>query len=665
MNILFYIWQWLLFIFFVFWLVLLPGYFVLELLKVSLTRIEKFTVSLAFGVSGFTLLLYIFGSLNLRFLAYAILSGISIYTLLTKINFTQLSVMPNLFRHPFKILKQVQDDKISSNLLSSVFIAVGTGTVILGSLLFRSGWSQNGGLSFTEYRDSFWHLGLMEELLRQIPPLHPGFAPLPLTNYHYFTHLFGAGFLGLNVFNSLDFYFRLFPFLLTFLYGLSLHIVGRALTKNTFGANLSVIFGYFTGSFAYVLPFFIKYPGFDWHESSFWLSQPFSMVINPSFALSAGLFLIVAFLLTKIIQEPKWQWGIPLIIISGTLISFKVYAGILVLVGLLVCGIWYFFKARNPLLIISAVLAAILSLLLFIPVNGKDAGNFLVFSPGWFLRSLVESPDRVQIVDWILRENTYAEAGNMLAILRYRLVELLIYLMGNLGVRVFGFITVIKIIISIKREAVVNIFLLAVAFAGIIIPLLFVQDGSIANTVQFSYYSLIIFSLWLAVFLTQLLLKRKTIFQIIILVIFLILAIPTSVKTWNGYVTKPSSMTIRQDEMQAMAFLANQTKINEIILVPATYRYTESLFVGTLSNRRLYYSDRLMAENTHKDFKEREANLEKFYQSKDTGWNTALLKNNSVSYVYVDKAVISNFNPQYYPLKKVFTNDIIDIYKVI
>ena len=94
----------------------------------------------------------------------------------------------------------------------------------------------------------------------------------------------------------------------------------------------------------------------------------------------------------------------------------------------------------------------LLSLFLFLPTSGEEAGKFLVFMPGWFLRSMIESPDRVQIIDWVLRENTYSEAGNMLAILRYRLVELVIYLVGNLGVRVLGCITVITIIKDIKKN---------------------------------------------------------------------------------------------------------------------------------------------------------------------------------------------------------------------
>ncbi len=653
MDILFYLRESFVFILLTTWLVLIPGYFLLNLLRVSLSKIEKFTVALASGISGFTLLLYIFGSLGLHPLVFILLSIISSFWLVHN-RFHWQSGCSMFTRMVVK----------KSNLWSLFLITFGT--FVLGGLIFRSGWkNSSGSLSFTEYRDAFWHLGLMEELVRRIPPLHPGFAPLPLTNYHYFAHLFGSGYLLTGLFNNLDFYFRLFPFLLVFLFGLSLYIAGRALTKSVLGANLSVLFGYFTGSFAYFLPWFVKYPGFDWHESSFWLSQPFSMVINPAFALSAALFVVTIFLLTKITTFSKKAAVVLLVLTGGTLIAFKVYAGLLFLGGMGVVSVWNFWQKREITLAAVFFPALLLSLVLFIPINGQDAGSFLVFLPGWFLRSMVESPDRVQIIDWILRENTYAAAGNTLAIIRYRLVELVIYLVGNLGIRVFGLAVVISLLKKIKNLVSADVYLLSAAAAGLIIPLLFVQNGSIANTVQFSYYSLIIFGLWTALFLNNLVRKYPFWIKTVLVAVFFVLAIPTSVKLWYGAVFPAQTMGVGVDFLQAFSYLQTATAKDTVVLVPASPANIASLEVGTLSQRRVYYSDRLMAENTQKNFQLREKNLQKFYHSQDTGWNTSLLKDNNISYVYVDKSTNPDFNPRYYPLTRVFSNKTVDIYQVL
>ena len=634
MNILFYIGELISFILLVFWFVFMPGRLVLLNLKSKLSSFESFTISLGLGVAMFTLLLFILGSLKIVYATYILLSLFNLYSLCH----CEARQIGGLWQSNWGLLR-LRLRRIPRNDIVT-FLIIFICTLFAGSILFRSGMPDGrGGLSFTEYRDSFWHLGLMEELTRSIPPLHPGFSPLPLTNYHYFLHLFGAGFLKTSFFNPLDFYFRILPFFLVLLYCLSLYILGKKLAKSERGGNLSVLFGVLTGSFAYVLPLFINYPGFSWHESSFWLSQPFYMVINPSFALSSSILLMVCFLYFKIAEEKENSLLPVAVILAGILIVIKVYAGLLVLGGLLVAGLW----KRNMTIIKWFISSLILSLLLFIPTSGKEAGSFLVFMPGWFLRSMAESPDRVQIIDWVLRENTYAASGNMLGVLRYRFYELLVYLAGNLGTRIFMFFGLLG----------APVFLLIIAFTGMVLPLIFVQNGSIANTLQFSYYSLEIFSVLLAVWLV-----RK---NIVIIVILLLLSIPTSLQLWYTSVVSYSPAVIDRDQVESFSFLRKNTKREEIIIVPYSYQYTESLVAGTLSDRRLFYSDRLMAENTHKNFKEREDEVNKFFN----GVNISLLKNNSISYVYVDKRVVNNFQLKYYPLQKVFGNEKIDIYKVL
>lgn len=652
MNILLFVGEILAFIFFLFWLVFLPGFFILGKKANVLSKIETLVIAISFGIVIFTLTLYLFGLFKMVYVSYILISFVNLYNLR---GVKPIFEKKHLYDFVFTL----------KNNISTILILIATG-IFSGSLLFLSGWEKAGEILFTEYRDSFWHLGLMKELVRSIPPLHPGFAPEPLTNYHFFTHLFGAGFLLLSIFNSLDFYFRIFPYFLVFLYVFNLYILGRALTKSRLGGNLAIIFGLLTGSFAYVLPLFLKYPGFNWHESSFWLSQPFSMVINPSFALSSGLFLSSIFLVVKIISSKNSNLVFLLIIISGSLISFKVYAGLLILGGLLIMGLYSLWKSRSLLWLKIFSGSIVISLMLFFPISGKEADKFLVFLPGWYLRSMVESPDRARIIDWVLRENTYLAAGNTFGVIRLRLYEFLIYIVGNLGVRILGLVIAFKELKKLVDLKPINVFLLTILFAGFLIPMFFVQDGSIANALQFSYYGLEIISLYFVLWLTNFLLKKSVRQNIIIIILFLILAIPTSIKTGSEYLFTKQFMIVDKSQIASFKhFLEKETKPDDIILVPATSYYTNSLIVGTLGNRRLYYSDRLMVENTHKNFKERERNINRFFTSRDIGWNTSFLKNNHISYVYLDRNSIPNFNLNFYHLLKVYDYQKIEIYKVI
>ncbi len=650
MNILNFVFETVIFALFILWFNFLPGLIFVKIFKGKLPTAEIMAVSLVTGVTIFTLFLYIFGCLKLGFLAYILISIINVYFLV------KLKQKKNMWFGNFLLICR-------KSWITVVIIALLT--LFAGSLLFRSGLLTDGQLSFTESRDSFWHLGLMQELVRSVPPIHPGFAGLPLTNYHIFTHLFGSGFLHLGIFNNLDFYYRLFPFFIVFLYVITLFVLGRLLTGRKLGGILSSVFGVMTGSFAYLLPLFIKYPGFVWQESSFWLSQPFSMIINPSFALSSSWVLVSLYLIHKIETGNKNLWPI-LSLIAGVTIVFKVYAGILILMALFGASLWQLITRKESSLFKSFCVALVISLVLFLPQNGSDAGKFLVFMPGWFLRSMVESPDRVQIVDWILRENTYAEHGNTFAIFRYRFVELLMYLAGNLGVRVLGFITVFSLVKNFRKLSGVSVAMLIVFFAGMTVPLLFVQDGSIANTLQFSYYALEIMSVFTAMWILKIFNKYGKRAGILTVIILLVLAVPTSLNTWYHYLIKNTPQIIPAGRLQSYEFLKKNTDEKSVIMVPGTPTFLISLEAGTLSNRRLYYGDRLMAENTHKNFKEREAVLQKFYKStNDTGWNNAVLHDNQIDYVYVDKNETKEFLPEFYSLTQVFENNSALIYQVI
>ena len=223
MNILFFIFEIIIFVLFILWFNYLPGLFFVKLFNNKMSHAETITLSLIAGVIIFTLFLFVFGWLKIGFLVYVLFSILNIFLL---------------------IYINQKDNKWFWNFVSlcgksriTVFV-IAILTLISGSLLFKSGLLIGGQLSFTESRDSFWHLGLMQELVRSVPPIHPGFAGLPLTNYHIFTHLFGSGFLNPGIFNNLDFYYRLFPFYIVFLYAVSLYALGRILTNRKLGGIL-------------------------------------------------------------------------------------------------------------------------------------------------------------------------------------------------------------------------------------------------------------------------------------------------------------------------------------------------------------------------------------------------------------------------------------------
>lgn len=619
----------------------LPGRAYLYFRKIDLSILETFTLSISLGLTAFTLANFIFGVLGVRWIALLIILLIDV-----------------LF-----ILKRSKDRKGMTSFLTPkwtrqnrLFLLI----LILGifgqvSLVAAGGMpTGDGGLTLVD-RDGFWHIGLIEELTKKIPPLHPGFAPIALTNYHYFYDLFVSSFKVIYPFSALDLYCRFVPILLSALLGLSVFILARRLFQSEKIATLATFLTYFTGSLAFLIPLFL--PKQPWGESSFWVAQTFSMLTNQPFSLSISLFLMGIFALRQNLH-------LPMVLLLGTQLAFKVYGGIIALGALGAVSVWQILREKKINLLLGFFAAAIISFLLFYSNNTiGGAEGFLIFAPGWYLRAMVENPDRLNIIDWVLREETLLYYGSFLGILRLRLQEFVIFLVGNLGIRLIGLIGLIAFLKNLKKLTDTEVFLWVAAAIAFIMPMLFIQKGSVANTIQFFYYLLIILDLYTAKIIANTLKNRKLLVRGLVFTILLFFLLPTTFQTWQIH-SNLARAAIGKEEMAAIEFLKEKTDKEAIILLFPSQGNTYSLYISALSGRRTYYSDRLMSENTLKDYKSREKNSLKFFTTQDMPWAKNFLKENDIAYVYLNKGDEPKFNGLDRYLPVVFENKIISIYRV-
>lgn len=629
----------------IFFTCFVPGDLLVKFLKLKFSPLEKLVVSLVSGIVLFTVANFFLGILGVRFLARFFLVFLGIVWLL-------------LFS---KNLKPFSRFGFKKNYFFLIFVLL-LGTFAQTSLLFESGRFIPGkGMFFKEARDSMWHLGLTAELVRKVPPIHPGHAPLPLTNYHYFYNLFTASIRLISGLSLLDLSYRFVPFLLSFLFGLSTFVLVRAWSKKFTAAVLAVFFAYFCGSFAFFIP--ILRPGSFWQESSFWVSQPFTMFINLPFASSLVIFTVAFFCLLRFLEKRTTNYFPILALLFGSLIGFKVYAGIVALGALFCLAIIEVFRKRDFLLLKLSLFSFLFSLALFLPSNaGSAASGFLVFSPGWYLRAMVESPDRVHIPDWILREQTFAHYGNWFGVLRLRIMEFFLFVIGNLGVRVLGLLGVLRILLKIKKISRINLFFIFSLLLAFLPPMFFIQKGSIANTIQFLYYFLAILNFYAALFVFDFLSKKSKPAKIFFLALIVALAIPTSLKHfWENL--KFSGDFVSPVEMEAINALKTIPQ-DSIILLSISPRNTTAMHVCALSERRTYYSDRLMSENTLKDFKKREDLINKFFTTFDQNWAKSFLFENGIDYVYLYSGEKPSIKPEDLDLREFFRNEQVAIYKL-
>lgn len=626
----------------VFFTCFVPGELLVRVLKLKFSPLERLVVSTVSGIVLFTIANFFLGILGIRFLAEVFLYFLGLLWLF-------------LFFKNFKLFPRIA---LKKEYFFLIFVLL-LGSLTQTSLLFASGkFVPAKGLLLKEGRDSMWHLGLTAELVRKVPPIHPGHAPELLTNYHYLYNLFVASIHLNSGLSLLELYFKFVPFLTSLLYGLATLVLVRAWSKNFWVAVLAVFFAYFCGSLAFFIP--ILRPGSFWQESSFWVSQPFTMLTNPPFASSLVIFTTACFCLLKFLEKRTLNFLSILTLLFGSLISFKVYAGVVALGALFFLAIVEAFRNKNFSLFKLSLFSLLVSLFLFLPSNaGSVSSGFLVFLPGWYLRAMVESPDRIPISDWVLKEEALSYYGDWLGVLRLRILEFFLFVVGNLGVRILGLLAVFKICLGKRKIEEMNLFFFSALLIAFLPPMLFVQKGSIANTIQFLYYFLAILNFYTAFFVFDFLSKKPRVLRIFFLVLIILLAIPTSFKHFWESLKSPGSF-ISPKEMEAIETLKT-TPQDSVILLSATPRNTNAMYVCALSERRTYYSDRLMSENTLKDFKKREELINKFFTTTDKNWAKSFLLENGIGYIYLYGGEELTLSPEELGLKGFFKNEEVEI----
>jgi hypothetical protein len=208
-------------------------------------------------------------------------------------------------------------------------------------------------------------------------------------------------------------------------------------------------------------------------------------------------------------------------------------------------------------------------------------------------------------------------------------------------------------------------FLLLIAFSiGIIIPLFFIQKGSVGNTIQFFYYSLVIGNIFLIIFLDYL---NKTFPRILfpLTLIIIILGLPTSLQFLKGTFIR-DYIIIPKEEVEALSFVKGNTPDQSIILLPITSENNFSMYVSAFSYRNTYLSHKLMVENTLKDYQGRENNINKFFLESSKEARQKFQKNfisqNKTNLLYLKRNQWPLATNILIPIKLIFANSQVRIF---
>jgi hypothetical protein len=619
-------------------------------------------LSIPVGWVIFTLLGFVLGYANLEFLIWLLPIACVIFLQRYK------KLYPSVFRKAFleEKLKALKNPRM---FLLILLIVLGSITWLLtqvkNGLLYNFGygyWGPSG-------HDAIWHLSLISELQRSIPPQNPIFAGEALNNYHYFFDLLLALSGKLFSIDNQELLFRHFPLLISVFSGILIYKVVKSiayfLKKDDnfafYSGLFSVFFLYFGGSFGWVVSLF-REKNFG-GETMFWAQQSISTLINPPFALSVVIFLSGLYLFYEFLNNKGKNWlNISLIsLLWGSLIEFKAYAGVLVLASLFLVTLERVILKRDFRLLPIFIGSLLISLLVFFP-NNLGSTSLFVFSPLWIVYSMILFPDRL---GWY-RLNLAAESGVGYKVFLASAIGVGIYLLGNLGTRVLS-IFAFKEIFSLRL-------LLYIALFGTLIPLLFIQKGTNWNSIQFFYYSLLIFDIFASFTLAKIFTRSKRLLGAVIVAVTILLTIPTSLDTLKHYLPPRPPSRLSRAEIEGLKFLNKEPNGTVLTLafdpkakdkygapVPL-YAYTSTAYVSAFANKPVFLEDMINLEILGIDYKGRVNLLRDFAKIPDQ--SKRILKENNISYVYIVKA--SNFqeDESKMGILKIFENAEVSIYKV-
>ncbi len=623
----------------------------------GLDDLEKITISATLGIVLFTLFAYISAWLHVRFLMYS-LPLLGIWNIYKSKSFF-LNFKLGIIAKKFFLLV------IIVGIIGQVAVNAPSGLPYKDGIDF---WSSHG-------HDGIWHLALMSEMHKNIFPFqNPELAGNRLQNYHFFVDLLMSEFSRLFMFSNLDIYFRFMPIVFSLLLGLSSFILVRGWSKKEIAGIWAMIFTYFAGSFGWIVyvPTHRSLGG----ESIFWVSQTQSVLGNPPHAAAFIIVSVFLFSLFKYLNLRKPFYFFLCVILGGSVIEFKVYAGVLILGGLLVIGIseLIFKKLFQALFLFFATL--LLSLIIYLP-NSANSQDFLMWQPWWFIRTTVVATDRLNWLDLELRRQTYIAEHNYKRVIQLEATAFLIFLFGNLGMRFIGFWTIFKQLkMNIFKDSF-NLFFLSITTASFLIPVFFLQRGVAWNAIQFNQYFLLLFGFIAGITMAEALSNLRSInLKVIIGLLVFLLMIPTQLGLLWQFYSNHSLSKVSYQELQALSFLKSQPE-GVVLTMPFNryerdiykdppvpiYSWSDTGYIPAFSSQRTLISDEeqvnIMGYKVDRLLQERK----EAFESKDYQKINDFIKKYNVGYIYLSWNQKIATDSSLINADLVFKNDNAKVYK--
>lgn len=581
------------------------GNIFLSLLNIHLSPWGGIIVGVNLGIVFLTIIAFFLGILNLSILLFPMISVSLGYQLWKVFKGSHLTYF-----------------RIDFLLVLVIFLAVLIQSIVnITSFISNDQYRLLGAHS----RDSLWHISIINNVIKNIPPENPLFAGVEFTNYHYFIHLFIAGASKITTINVFNLYFQYIPvFLLTQL-ALTLFILVKEITNRWVG-YFAVIFFSLSSSLYFLVP--LIYPQAYLHPGNLWIDEYSTRMVNLQLLSS---YLIILTLLVILLKKESFNI-LQIIIfsfISGALFGFKSQGAIIWLSALSFLGLINIFRQNLKYLFLST--GTIIVTFMISIFTTKIKHSIFIIEPLWFIKTMFESSTHLNHVDWELKRQTYLNEGNLLRITQLYIDGLLVFIIFNFGPRLLGFLNLINLKNIEKRQKDIILLLLFISLIGIVLPLVVVTAGVAWNSIQFSYYSILSLSILTSILIFRLS-KINIKLSVITAVLIWLLLLPGVFYTTQAYLPKEFS---KDDIFSAVTNLASK-KDGTILAHP---NFDNNAFIPSISKKSLYFANDPSLDVQLIDFSERRNNVKEFFETTDQYWQLEFLKANQIKYVISDKKI--------------------------
>jgi len=379
-----------------------------------------------------------------------------------------------------------------------------------------------------------------------------------------------------------------------------------------------------------------------------------------NYQLSFSYLIITSFLYLLLHRKDSFRFIIIASFLISSGIGFKSYGTILIIPALYIVGFYNIFRKKFDLIKIAFLSSIFIAVLVYLFLgSGQAIKTVFTFDPFWLIGNIFTDPLRFSSAGWAASRSYYLDSNNYPGIAYLYFKGLVIFLFTQFGLKILGFLYILKIKENKERDVILLISI--IALTGIIMPLIFTQGGVKWNTIQFIWYS----SFGLGI-LSVLLISgfQKKIGLKLILIILLsvwVSYLPGVLHYSKFYLSDAGNLTTynfqgTQESYKAARFLSGQP--DGVLLLDS--KYSQTPFIMAISEKNAYFADESILSNLFLDWYTRDQRTKLFFDNfTSSEYKEKFLKENNISYVFTAKDTL---RPARY-LDNIFNNDEVWIYR--